>query len=93
MKRVVIVRYGEIVLKGANRGYFEDKLVSRIRNQLKNYEGLKVYKKHSLIYVDVENFEEREIIKKIKKIFGVILVSAAHKISAEMEEIKLIALQ
>lgn len=93
MKRVVIVRYGEIVLKGTNRGFFEDKLVSRIRNQLKNYEGLKVYKKHSLIYVDVENFEEREIIKKIKKIFGVILVSAAHKISAEMEEIKLIALQ
>ncbi|MGV8145580.1 MAG: tRNA uracil 4-sulfurtransferase ThiI [Alkaliphilus sp.] len=88
MERVVIVRYGEIVLKGANRGFFEDKLVSRIKNQLKNYVGIRVYKKNSLIYIDGDNHNEKEIIKKIKKIFGVILINPAQKINADMDLVK-----
>ncbi|MBN4062787.1 tRNA 4-thiouridine(8) synthase ThiI [Alkaliphilus sp. AH-315-G20] len=93
MERVVIVRYGEIVLKGANRGFFEDKLVSRIKNELKSFDAIRIYKKNSLIYVDVENHNEKEIIKKIKKIFGVILITPAQKINVDMDVVKLTALK
>lgn len=93
MERVVIVRYGEIVLKGANRGFFEDKLVSRIKNELNNFDAIRVYKKNSLIYVDVEEHNEKEIIKKVKKIFGVILITPAQKINVDMDVVKLTALK
>lgn len=93
MERVVIVRYGEIVLKGANRSFFEDKLVSRIKNELNNFDEIRVYKKNSLIYVDVEEHNEKEIIKKVKKIFGVILITPAQKINVDMDVVKLTALK
>ena len=34
MKKVIIIRYGEIFLKGANRGYFEKALVDNIKKSL-----------------------------------------------------------
>ena len=39
MKHVILVRYGEISLKGLNRNYFIDLLVKNIRNTLKRFEG------------------------------------------------------
>ena len=34
VKKVIIVRYGEIALKGLNKRFFEDKLIGQIRHAL-----------------------------------------------------------
>ena len=34
MKKVILVRYGEIILKGLNRPVFEDKLMNNIKKYL-----------------------------------------------------------
>ena len=34
MKKVIIIRYGEIFLKGANRSFFENALVTNIKKAL-----------------------------------------------------------
>ena len=36
MKKVILLRYGEIHLKGRNRGYFENLLLNNIKSKLKN---------------------------------------------------------
>ncbi len=93
MDRVIIIRYGEIVLKGLNRRFFEDKLLGQVRKALNNLGKLKVYKKHSRIYVDVGNYNEDDIIERVKKIFGIVSISPANKIPVDMDIIKDTALR
>lgn len=39
MKEVILLKYGEIVLKGLNRSYFNSVLESRVKRALKSVEG------------------------------------------------------
>ena len=38
MKQVIIIRYSEIFLKGANRGFFENTLINNIKHALRGKE-------------------------------------------------------
>ncbi len=93
MENVVIVRYGEIALKGLNKRFFEDKLVSHIRSSLADLGKLKVYKAHSRIYVEVEDHNVRHITDRVKKVFGIVSLSVAKKFEVDMDRIKEVALE
>lgn len=93
MDRVIIIRYGEIILKGLNKKFFEDKLAKHIRHALKDLGKLKVYKEHSRIYVDVDDYNEDDIIDRVKKVFGVVSMSPANRFPVDMEQIKKVALE
>ena len=41
-QNILIVRCGEVALKGMNKPYFERMLVDRIRNNLKSFRGVDV---------------------------------------------------
>ena len=43
MKDIILLKQGETVLKGLNRRYFEQKLVSNIRKRLKPMGEFRVY--------------------------------------------------
>mgnify|MGYP001156161796 CR=1 FL=1 len=88
MDRVIIVSYGEIILKGLNKRFFEDKLVRHIRHSLNDIGKLNVYKQHSRIYIDVENYDEEDIIDRVKKVFGIVSISPAYRFSVDFEQIK-----
>jgi tRNA uracil 4-sulfurtransferase len=77
---IVIIRYGEISLKGKNRSYFENKLVSNIRKQV---EG-KVWKTWNRIYADIEN----EDLKKLSRIFGIVSYSPCVEAELSYEDIQ-----
>lgn len=93
MENVIIVRYGEIALKGLNRRFFEDKLVGQIRNALSDLGKIRVYKAHSRIYIDVADHNVRDIVDRAKKVFGVVSLSIAKKFEADMRSIEEVALQ
>lgn len=93
MEDVIIVRYGEIALKGLNKRFFEDKLVSQIRSALSDLGKIKVYKSHSRIYVDIGDYKVRDITDRVKKVFGIVSISLARKFEANMEKIKEVALE
>ncbi|KAB3534474.1 tRNA 4-thiouridine(8) synthase ThiI [Alkaliphilus pronyensis] len=88
MERTIIIRYGEIVLKGQNRRFFEDKLVKQIRFAIKDLGDIRTYKKDSRIYIDSEGFDEDQIVQRVKKIFGIILISRAIRLPVDFELIK-----
>lgn len=81
------ISYGELALKGKNRGNFERTLNTRIRNILKGTE-YKLIIDSSKLYVlaDSENLDE--IIKRVKKIFGIVALSPAVRVENNVEEIK-----
>ncbi len=80
MKELLLVRYGEIFLKGLNRPYFIRALVRKIRYAMRN-QGAQVWVHDGRIFV--ERFRDLEIaIERITRIFGVHSVCPA----VEMEK-------
>ena len=51
MKEIFLLKLGEIVLKGANKRQFEDKLRQNIRRRMKSYGNFDVYIMQSTVYV------------------------------------------
>lgn len=87
MKRVIIIRYGELFLKGKNRGFFEGKFEANLQNALKDVAHKFV--KQSGRYL-IENFAEEEtefIVEKLKKVFGLHTLSVAYETSSDLESI------
>lgn len=53
MKKVLLVKYGEIAMRGKNRYLVENRLITTIINRLKDYEGYKVYKEQGLSLIHI----------------------------------------
>ena len=79
--------YGELSLKGKNRGQFERMLRNRIHKSLNGY-NYELVDDLSKLYVMVDNNDVDEVIEKLKKIFGVIGLNPSARIGSEDEEIK-----
>ena len=52
MKEIFLLKLGEIVLKGANKRQFEDKLRQNVRRRMKAYGNFDVYLMQSTVYVE-----------------------------------------
>lgn len=90
MKKIILVRYGEIILKGLNRPVFEDKLISNIKKSLYGMGKAGVTRSQARIYVEPqdEEYDFDAAIVKITKVFGIVSVSPVWKIEADFEQIK-----
>ncbi|AEF17083.1 tRNA sulfurtransferase [Thermoanaerobacterium xylanolyticum LX-11] len=83
---VILIKYGELALKGDNRAFFENKLVRNIKEALKNFDGVKVEKTHGRIYVETSN-NAKEAIDKLKKVFGIVGITIAKKVELDLNAI------
>ena len=69
MREILLVRYGEIFLKGLNRPFFMNKLVRNIRDAVQD-QGARVWLHDGRIFLD--GFEDAQTcIDKVTKVFGV----------------------
>lgn len=93
MEKVISVSFGEIALKGGNRGYFENQLIRKIRLATKKFEGINVYKDQGKLYIECEEADISDIINKVKKVFGIIYISPCYKIEKDMDSIANVAMQ
>ena len=87
-QNILIVRCGEVALKGMNKPYFERMLVDRIKKNLKAFEGVDVRRHEGLIFVRAEKELDLDaIIKEISKVFGVASISKAVEAPSELNAI------
>lgn len=85
MKKVIILRYSEIFLKGKNRGFFERALETNLHRALKGFE-YELEKQSGRYFVQNFNEDETEnIIEKLKKVFGVHTLSLAYETTTDMD--------
>ncbi len=85
MKKVIIIRYSEIYLKGKNRGFFERAFETNLTRALSSYEH--EFFKQSGRYL-VKNFNEyecEEIVEKLKKVFGLHTLSVAYETDSDLD--------
>lgn len=73
MKEIILLKYGEIALKGLNKNTFESIMIKNIKYRLKKIGRFSVTKAQSTVYVEPENPETdlNEALEALKKIFGI----------------------
>ncbi|MBE6900905.1 MAG: tRNA 4-thiouridine(8) synthase ThiI [Ruminococcaceae bacterium] len=72
MKEIVMVKYGEIALKGLNKSTFEDILTKNIKRRLKALGDFTYFRRQSTIYVTPESeVDMDEVVKRLSYIFGI----------------------
>ena len=90
MKKLIVIRYSEIALKGKNRHWFEDTLVRNIHTQVSPLETIKIYKIHGRIIIEpVGNIEN--ITSILNFIPGIANYSIAYQTSHDLAEIRAIS--
>ena len=79
MNEIILLKLGEMVLKGLNRRTFEDKLKGNIVRRLRPFGDFRVYTKQSTTYVEPKN-EQADVegaYEAMKKVFGPVGLSLA----------------
>ena len=79
MNDIILLKLGEIVLKGLNRRSFEQKLMANVRRRLSHIGNFRVYCLQSTVYVEPESENEDmdEAFEALKKVFGIINLTRA----------------
>lgn len=89
----ILIRYGELALKGKNRVSFEKQLLANIRQVLKPIEGIKVRRTFGRIVLDLNEANPAPVIHLLKNIFGIHSFSLAIRVENEVAEMQKGALQ
>jgi len=79
MKEIILVKYGEMALKGQNKYSFEDILFKNIKFRLKSIGKFKYSSAQSTIYIepDEDNIDLDDVISKLQKVFGIAAICRA----------------
>ena len=70
MDRVILIKYGELSTKKANRNFFINTLYNNLKSKLSNYE-VKIHKDRARMYVEFLEKDLEDIKDIISKIFGI----------------------
>lgn len=88
-KEILLCKYGEIVLKGANRKNFEDMLCRDLRHRAAAHGDFDVYRAQSTVYIEPknENADMDAMFESACKTFGIVAVSRAAVCDKDMDAI------
>ena len=94
MNDIILLKLGEIVLKGLNRKSFEQKLMGNIRRRLAPLGNFRVYCLQSTVYVEGEEGADMDAaFEAMKQVFGVISLSRAAPCEKNKEAIAALAIE
>ena len=86
---VILCKFGEVVLKGANRANFESAIVKELRRRARPYGAFNIYFKQSTVYVEpLNDFSDMDgMYEAAKRVFGIAGVNRAVVCEKNMESI------
>ena len=89
IKEILLCKYGEIVLKGANRKYFEDMLCREMKKRASAYGDFDIYRAQSTIYIEPkdDDADVDGMFVAASKVFGIVAISRAAVCEKSMEDI------
>ena len=92
MKEVILCKYGEVILKGANRSDFEAKMLKQLRQRATRIGNYKIYYSQSTVYIEPLDDESidtiDEMLYQAKHVFGFVGVSKAYACEKNLNVIK-----
>ncbi|MDY5947889.1 MAG: tRNA uracil 4-sulfurtransferase ThiI [Oscillospiraceae bacterium] len=88
MKEIILIKNGELALKGLNRRTFEDMLIKNMRRRLEPAGKFKFTVAQSTIVAEPEDGADiEEAVERMEKIFGIAGFSRAAAVEKDMETI------
>ena len=94
MNDIILLKLGEIVLKGLNRKSFEQKLVSNVRRRLSHIGKFRVYCLQSTVYVEAaeDGADMDAAFEALQKVFGIVKLSRAAACEKDKDAIAKLAI-
>lgn len=89
-KEILLCKYGEIVLKGANKKYFEDMLCKQLKQKAKKFGAFSITRAQSTIYIKPENdlCDMDGMFEAALKTFGIAAIGRAMECKKDIDDIK-----
>ena len=89
MKEMILLKLGEMVLKGLNRRSFEDKLQANIHRRLHAFGQFRVYTRQSTTYVEPkdDSCDVMAAYEALQKVFGIVGISLARHCEKDKDAI------
>lgn len=84
----ILIRYGELALKGKNKNQFITQLQRNIQQALKHYPDIRVKRSQGRMFIELNGQGPEPIMKQCKKVFGIYSLSLALKVENEESSIK-----
>ncbi|MCF6094996.1 tRNA 4-thiouridine(8) synthase ThiI [Microaerobacter geothermalis] len=84
----ILLRFGELTLKGVNRGQFEDKLKKNIKRILRQFPEIKIHKTYGRMYVQLNGTPYEPVLNQLKKVFGIVSFSPTKRVEQDVTEIQ-----
>lgn len=94
MKEIILVKNGELALKGLNRSSFEDILIKNMKRRLNDLGSFEFTKSQSTIMVDPldDDIDLDDAVDIVSRVFGIAALSRACVCEKDFEDIKATAL-
>ena len=89
----ILVRFGELTTKGKNRKDFIKRLLTNVRNALREHPTLTYERTHDRMYIMLHEEDHQAVCDKLKEVFGISSFSLALKCESDIEVIKKVCLQ
>lgn len=90
---VILIRFGELYLKGKNKDYFENVLKDNIRKKLDGIDCKLYFGRGRYVVKEYAQADEHAIIARLKQVFGIHSVSVARRCGYDFEEIVALAVE
>ena len=87
MDKLILIKYGELTTKKANRKLFINMLSDNIRSVLKDL-NVVIRKDRVRMYIEVNNDLLDETVNRLKKVFGLHSIVICHKVNTNIDDIK-----
>ncbi|MBQ0064913.1 MAG: tRNA 4-thiouridine(8) synthase ThiI [Firmicutes bacterium] len=84
----ILIRYGELSLKGKNRNVFIKQLKKNMKAALKTFPSLEYDAQHDRMYIYLNGEDADQVCAIVSKVFGISSLSLAIKVPSDIEEIK-----
>lgn len=87
MEKLIMIKYGELTTKKANRNVFVNLLTKNIKYMLRHYE-VRIHKDRVRMYIEVLDGKFDEVVKELQKVFGLHGIVIVNKVHTNTDEIK-----
>ncbi|REK76220.1 tRNA uracil 4-sulfurtransferase ThiI [Paenibacillus paeoniae] len=88
----IVLRYGDLIMKGRNRNQFEKRMHRQVKNALTPFKGVTYWKTFGRLYVKLNGQPYEPIADRLKDLFGIISLSPVISSESELEAIRATAM-
>lgn len=89
---MILLRFGELTLKGKNRYRFEHQVVSHVQRLMKPYRGIRMTRTFGRVYLELNGAPYEEVAEQLKRVFGLYSFSPVLRSESDLEQLRIKAL-